>query len=135
MEGSFTQNEFTIADNNNNNDLAQLMRSNHFCGHIVHIYILNTVLPSPDCVGDGLDVSGADVEGGSPEQPHLCPGLQVSHDALIAQGLLPHLLQLHGGQKLGRDMRVRPGLSVINTADTLHYKAPPYILFLVFSKL
>ena len=101
--------------------------------HIVNI--LNTVLLSPDSVGDCLNVSRADVQGGSPEQPHLGPGLEVSHDALVAQGLLPHLLQLHGGQKLRRDMRVRQRLSVINTANTLHYKAPPYILFLVFSKL
>ena len=32
---------------------------------------------SPDCVGDGLDVASADVQGRPPEQPHLCPRLQV----------------------------------------------------------
>lgn len=80
MEGPITQNKFTIANNNNNNDFAQLMRS--FFG--LNTFSIDTVLPSPDGVGDGLDVPGADVQGGSPEQPHLCPGLEVPHDALVA---------------------------------------------------
>lgn len=131
MEGPITQNEFTLLTIT----LIMTLLSFHEFKYFLWTYreYNNTVLPSPDGVGDGLDVPGADVQGGSPEQPHLCPGLEVPHDALVAQGLLPHLLQLHGGQKLRRDMRVRPGLSVINTADTLHYKSPPYISFLVFS--